>query len=393
MRSAESSDVAVPLVITTKYLYHFKVLRRALRKVVARRNIAAEHREPVSPQLLLDEDESSMYRVREIIPLLPLEPMANYLGKVTKVTGLDRCVEKELAQYITEIAALYQNDNQFHSFDHATQVMKAVEKIFDYINTPASPNEPHQKMHERTYGIAFDPLVQFTCLLAALVHDADHPAVPNGQFILENPDLIEKYNGESPAEKISLDHAWNILMEDRFSSLRSSIYGNTNDFERFRHLLVNAVMGTDAFDSKLVKWRKDHWARAFRVENITNPKKSMDRKATIVIHYILLAADISHTMSSWETYCTWNQRLFFEMTAAWQYGRSENEPGADWYNGEIGFFKGWVVPLAEKLKSLGIFGDLGEMFLLHATTNLRRWEKEGVGRVRSMEVAFEEDVF
>ena len=36
-------------------------------------------------------------------------------------------------------------------------------------------------LHDHTYGITSDPLTQFACVLSALIHDADHPGVPNAQ--------------------------------------------------------------------------------------------------------------------------------------------------------------------------------------------------------------------
>lgn len=32
----------------------------------------------------------------------------------------------------------------------------------------------HAKMHDHTYGITSDPLTQFACAFAALIHDVDH---------------------------------------------------------------------------------------------------------------------------------------------------------------------------------------------------------------------------
>ena len=378
--------------VDPRYKYHFKVLKKILRKVVARRSINNEQSKsiPRKLELQLGIDASERHAMLEVIPLRPYDPMICYLRNVTRVTSLEGAAEAQLAIFIAEIAELYNNDNQFHSFEHATNVMKAVESLFDTINAQQH-RETCEEMHNRTYGIAFDPLVHFTCLLAALVHDADHPSVPNKQFMEENPDLAEKYLRQSAAEKVSFDHAWDLLMQDRFSALRSSIYGDVEEFQRFRNLLVNAVMGTDAFDAKLVKLRNERWTKAFRLERMTNPKRSMDRKATIVVHYLLLAADVSHTMSDWITYCRWNEKLFFEMTSAWQYGRSNDEPALGWYQGEIGFFDGWVIPLATQLQGLGIFGSQGEQNIANAKENRRRWEEEGKCVVHAMESAFENE--
>ena len=39
-------------------------------------------------------------------------------------------------------------------------------------------------MHDHTYGITSDPLTQFSCVFAALIHDADHDGGELNFFIM-----------------------------------------------------------------------------------------------------------------------------------------------------------------------------------------------------------------
>lgn len=55
--------------------------------------------------------------------------------------------------------------------------------------------------------------------------------------------MAVKYNDKSVAEQNSVDLAWDILMEDQFEELRSLIYTNKDEFQRFRQILVNIVLG------------------------------------------------------------------------------------------------------------------------------------------------------
>lgn len=41
-------------------------------------------------------------------------------------------------------------------------------------------------------------------------------------------------------------------------------------------------------------------------------------------------------MQHWHVYRKWNRRLFREMTAAFQEGRSQSKPAEGWYKGEMG---------------------------------------------------------
>lgn len=99
-------------------------------------------------------------------------------------------------------------------------------------------------MHDHTYGITSDPLTQFACVLSALIHDADHPGVPNAQLVKEGSQLAVFYENQSVAEQNSVDLAWNLLMDRKFQNLRNAIAGTEDEKKRFRQLVVNSVMAT-----------------------------------------------------------------------------------------------------------------------------------------------------
>ncbi|GAX15863.1 hypothetical protein FisN_2Lu430 [Fistulifera solaris] len=73
----------------------------------------------------------------------------------------------------------------------------------------------------------------------------------------------------------------------------------------------------------------------------------------------------------------WNERLFHEMYDAWRNGRSEKDPSEFWYNGEIGFFDFYIIPLAKKLKECGVFGVSSDEYLNYAQKNRAEWEAQG----------------
>jgi hypothetical protein len=49
----------------------------------------------------------------------------------------------------------------------------------------------------------------------------------------------------------------------------------------------------------------------------------------------------------WHIYRKWNERLFKEMTLAFQNGHMAVNPMTFWYKGELGFFDNYVIPLAK----------------------------------------------
>jgi hypothetical protein len=76
--------------------------------------------------------------------------------------------------------------------------------------------------------------------------------------------------------------------------------------------------------------------------------------------------------------------LFEEMHRAFKEGRAEKDPAENWYQGEIGFFDFYVIPLAKKLKACGVFGVSSDEYLNYAIANRKEWESRGRERVEAM---------
>jgi hypothetical protein len=92
---------------------------------------------------------------------------------------------------------------------------------------------------------------------------------------------------------------------------------------------------------------------------------------------LIQAADIAHTCQHWGTYRKWNERLFRECYKAYRDGHAEKNPADGWYQGELGFYDFYVIPLAKKLSDCGVFGPTNDEKLDYAKNNRTMWEKEG----------------
>lgn len=143
------------------------------------------------------------------------------------------------------------------------------------------------------------------------------------------------------------------------------------------------VLATDIFDADLSDLRKSRWNRAFSPSNpeaISTEDESPvmdDLRATIVLEHIIQASDVSHTMQHWQVYQKWNRSLFLELHSAYRAGRMSKDPATFWYNGELGFFDNYVIPLAKKLEECGVFGVSSDEYLNYAMQNRAEWERRG----------------
>jgi 3'5'-cyclic nucleotide phosphodiesterase len=268
-------------------------------------------------------------------------------------------------------------------------------------------------LHDHTYGITSDPLTQFACVFSALIHDVDHSGVPNAQLISENVVLAEKYLSKSVAEQNSIDLAWNLLMLKEYTDLRHTICSTKTEFIRFRQLVVNSVLATDIMDPELKDIRNVRWLKAFAdpeesllatptyIQNNMSSRNltifqdgqskleettadQVNRKATIVIEHMIQASDVSHTMQHWHIYRKWNERYFMECYDAYLNGRMTADPSNTWYDGELGFYDFYIIPLAKKLKECGVFGVSSYEYLQYAMNNRAEWASRGKEIVEEM---------
>ena len=109
-------------------------------------------------------------------------------------------------------------------------------------------------------------------------------------------------------------------------------------------------------------------------------------KATVVLETLLKAADISYMMQDWERYKIWSSRLFFEQKAAFVSKRNKVNPEKGWFELQFLFINSYVLPLAHKLKTIGVFGENGDCFAQNAKDIRKMWGFEGKDFTRWLKV-------
>eukprot|EP00980_Cylindrotheca_fusiformis_P028132 scaffold22583_cov106-Cylindrotheca_fusiformis.AAC.3 len=351
----------------------------------------------------LSRAEKSIFRqggtvLDEFTPIIPLKRFeVDDLRARRRPSSIDIGDEakSQLRRYLSEIAGMYR-ENPFHNFHHASHVTASVKKLLTRIvkveegnglavnsellglvNNDVNLND----LARHGYGITSDPLTQFAVVFSAIIHDVDHPGVPNAQLVKEKTRNAEIYK-KSVAEQNSVELAWDMLMSGDYSALRSCIYQTESDLRRFRQLVVNTVMATDIVDKELQTLRKNRWEAAFSNAPSSSAENDDDRKATIVIEHLIQASDVSHTMQHWNIYKEWNEKFFMECYGAYKAGRADSDPSVSWYEGEIGFFDFYVIPLAKKLDRCGVFGVSSDEYLNYAEANRDEWIREGQALVQ-----------
>ena len=352
------------------------------------RNIVDSH-----VTLRLKEGSSALEEITESINLPRFDERVHSMANKTRPESieLDDLVELELKDYVTTIASMYRN-NPFHAFEHASHVTQSTSKLLkrivlaDETDALANANVTAEELHQYSHGLASDTLTQFALVFCALIHDVDHPGVPNFLLAAEGTNLAKFYKNKSIAEQNSVDLAWDLLMDPLYGNLQRAIWRDEHELKRFRQLVVNMILATDIFDKDMIDMREQRWDKAFHQYNdndgevvaaaekyeeeeqknestlnlaTTNLSQIINLKATVVIEHLIQAsgtcprkyldvlffcrlsidlvsnaqlhqffrtADVSHTMQHWDIYTKWNERLFREMYQAYEQGRSQKDP-------------------------------------------------------------------
>lgn len=405
------TPTAVPACEKQKRMidWNVDVLLGLLKKVVAMRS--DESKKPTRKLAKLRiERENAVMVIDEVKEVIDIRGVKSNFKRDPESIELGSVVAAQLRDFVTVISQHYR-PNHFHSFEHASHVTQSVIKLLGRIVAPEAidyDNLTYRKkedavLHFYTYGITSDPLTQFAAAFSALIHDLDHKGVPNATLVKEQTDEAIRYKNKSVAEQNSVDLAWELLMKPEYVDLRACIYNSRKEFQRFRQLVVNAVMATDIVDKELKGLRNKRWETAFSSTEEQSPSDTLDplqrsaedmnRKATIVIEHLIQASDVSHTMQHWHVYQKWNQRFFFECYQAYLDGRADVDPADGWYQGELGFFDFYIIPLAKKLKECGVFGVSSDEFLQYAESNRKEWEEKGNDLVEQYIAAYKEHVF
>ena len=379
--------------------WNVEVLSSLLQQIIASRGVVADLKSLSSAEGDIGTGDTVL---EEFIPIIPFKRFdVSDLSKRRRPSSIDigKEAKSQLRNYLAHVASMYQ-DNPFHNFEHASHVTASVKKLLTRIVNVDEGNGLRSSKDDidlvdlagHSYGITSDPLTQFSVLFSAIVHDMDHPGVPNTQLVKESTRSAQIYK-KSVAEQNSVELAWGLLMGDEYEALRGCIYQTAEELKRFRQLVVNTVMATDIVDKELQTLRKARWETAFADTIIQHGDvEGDDRKATIVIEHLIQASDVSHTMQHWHIYKCWNEKFFMECYAAYKTGRAESDPIENWYRGEIGFFDFYVIPLAKKLDSCGVFGVSSHEYLNYAMGNREEWVREGETLVKEYLAKYEEEM-
>lgn len=114
--------------------------------------------------------------IGELTQVLSLPGKPVDLGKESVSNELPKAVKFQLHLFVTEISRMYR-DVPFHNFEHASHVLMSAAKLMQRIASPSITERDLSDenldritgIHNMTYGISSDALLQFAVVFSALV--------------------------------------------------------------------------------------------------------------------------------------------------------------------------------------------------------------------------------
>ncbi|XP_012942280.1 high affinity cAMP-specific and IBMX-insensitive 3',5'-cyclic phosphodiesterase 8B [Aplysia californica] len=132
-----------------------------------------------------------------------------------------------LVNWLQTIEANYHAKNYYHNSTHAADVLHATAYFLD---------------KERSREI-FDQQDQVASLIAAAVHDVDHPARTNAFLINEKHQLAILYNDQAVLENHHASLCFRLTHKDQSVDIFKNL--NSDDYKTMRQSIIDQVLATD----------------------------------------------------------------------------------------------------------------------------------------------------
>ncbi|XP_060617609.2 high affinity cAMP-specific and IBMX-insensitive 3',5'-cyclic phosphodiesterase 8B isoform X2 [Anolis sagrei] len=179
---------------------------------------------------LLENEESWDFNIFELEAVTNKRPLV-YLGLKTfarfGVCEFLNCSEATLRAWFQVIEANYHSSNSYHNSSHAADVLHATAFFLG---------------KERVKG-SLDILDEVAALIAATVHDVDHPGRTNSFLCNAGSELAVLYNDSAVLESHHTALAFQLTVKDSKCNIFKNL--NRNHYRTLRQAIIDMVLATE----------------------------------------------------------------------------------------------------------------------------------------------------
>ena len=197
-----------------------------------------------------------------------------------------------LFNFVKTLQSGYKNIT-YHNKTHAADVCQT----FNYFATNGGIKDVTK----------MDNMETMSCLIAASMHDYEHPGVNNMFLVNISDSMAVKYNDRSVLENHHIAASFSVMYSDPQCNWTRKM--SRDEFKRVRHMIIETVLTTD-----MTKHFLELGLLSSRLENENfNPADSKDKELLIKIMFHL--SDISNPVKDWRLCKLWTELLFVEFFA------------------------------------------------------------------------------
>jgi hypothetical protein len=286
----------------------------------------------------------------------PLSTLGVYLfqkHELLRHFGLDY---GKVRSFFIAIEDGYDDANPYHNRAHAASVLHGMHALLELGGI------------KKTSAAVFDSdvgstchkgmLEQMACLLAAAIHDFEHPGVTNDFLVQVGDRRAMIYNDQHVNENHHVAAAFAVLSRPDCNFL--SILPKS-DWCRVRKIVIELVLSTDmANGGKILKAFSDAFGVQMDGGQASQLAPSSTSDAVLLLQMAIKCADLGHLSSAWDLHVLWVSKLEEEFFAqgdkerqrgyAVSFLMDRNKPGCS--KTQTGFFRFVVIPLFRSLISV-----------------------------------------
>ena len=283
--------------------------------------------------------------------------MLDDYGLITKF----RIPKHRLLTYLRRIQEGYKAENPYHNSVHALDVA---------LNT-------NYFCRQKLVSDLITPLDRLAAIVAAAIHDFQHPGLNNHFLAATKHEYAITYNDQSVLESHHVASAWKVLLEDDCNFLKNL---SKDQYLEFRDTVIQLVLGTD------MKFHFEHYTKfKTKVQSDTFVPGCEREDVKFLLSVVMHTADIANPAKRNAVCVQWTELVMEEFFRQGDLEAKLGMPISPFYDREktstaqcqMGFINVLVKPLYAEVTSLLGEQCYNEVFVDCLEANLKGWETHG----------------
>ncbi|KAI8980826.1 hypothetical protein BDB01DRAFT_795735 [Pilobolus umbonatus] len=281
----------------------------------------------------------------------------------------------QLYNFIIDLASVYHDENPYHNFAHAVDVLQCLFYILCELGVLPFTNKKSSS-YTRPQDL-LRPVDAFALLMAAIGHDAAHPGVNNMFLVNSSNPLAILYNDRSILENLHSMTLFQILNKHGIDQIVGT--PNSQSYKEFRKTVVTSILATDmSLHSEFVTKFKDQANRLSKTDLNTLDDATCEIERNLICCALIKCADISNVARPFQWGTKWAELLVEEFVSQGDLEKGLGMPVSPMNDREkvcledtqIGFIR---------YVALGLFQNVREIVDIsfavdQMQANLKRWE-------------------